>query len=73
MERPEFVTDTILRYLDVLREGAHFHMDNTVGYLQRRFALSPAEAGRALSYWKATTKVLPRRNACLFGSRGRSE
>ncbi len=59
MERPEFVTDTMLRYLDVLREGVVVSMDATAGYLQRRFNLSPTEAEQALSFWKTTTKALP--------------
>ena len=54
MERPEFVTDEHLEYLDELRESGVTNMYGAGTYLQRVFGLEQKVARDILSYWMKT-------------------
>jgi hypothetical protein len=52
MERPAFVTEEHLEYLDELRESGETNMFGARPYLMREFPLlDKNEAGMVLSYW----------------------
>jgi hypothetical protein len=52
MERPSFVTEEHLNYLDELRESGATNMFGARPYLMREFPLlDNDEAGMVLSYW----------------------
>jgi hypothetical protein len=65
-ERPEFVTDAMLTYLDELRESGETNMFGAGGYLDAEFPelwmggeaprsyRSSDKARKVLSYWMAT-------------------
>jgi hypothetical protein len=54
-ERPEFVTDEHLEYLDELRESGETNMFGARPYLLSEFPeLTKSEAGQVLSYWMVT-------------------
>lgn len=51
-ERPSFVTDEHLEYLDELRASGDTNMFGARPYLMSEFpALGPDKAGKVLSYW----------------------
>lgn len=50
-ERPAFVTDEMLDYLDELRETARINMFAAAPYLVRDFSLDRHDAKDALLYW----------------------
>jgi hypothetical protein len=52
--RPEFVTDEHLRFLDELRESGEINMFGAAPYLSNIFDLSEQEARKALTYWMQT-------------------
>jgi len=51
MERPAFVTNEHLSYLDDLRELGITNMFGSGPYLVKEFALSEKEAREALVFW----------------------
>ena len=52
MERPSFVTEEHLNYLDELRESGKTNMFGARPYLMREFPLlDKDDAGKVLSYW----------------------
>jgi hypothetical protein len=52
MERPAFVTEEHLNYLDELRESGKTNMFGARPYLMREFPLlDKDDAGKVLSYW----------------------
>lgn len=54
-ERPEFVSDEHLEFLDELRESGETNMFGARPYLMRYFpGLSKEEAGDVLSYWMSS-------------------
>ena len=54
-ERPEFVTDDMLSFLDDLRESGETNMFGARPYLLEDFPeLARQEAGNVLSYWMKT-------------------
>lgn len=54
-ERPDFVTDEHLEYLDDLRESGVTNMFGARQYVQGAFPeLSEKEAGAVLGYWMKT-------------------
>ena len=53
-ERPEYVTDDHLEYLDDLRESGVTNMFCAAHYLAKKFELSSTEASRILFYWMLT-------------------
>ena len=54
LNRPEFITDEHLEYLDELRESGVTNMYGAVPYLQAAFGLGRKEARNILSYWMKT-------------------
>ena len=54
MERPDFVTDAHLEYLDILLESGATHMFLAGYYLVRDFGVSKDESRKILSYWMET-------------------
>ena len=50
-ERPDFVTDAHLRYLDDLRKSGKINIFGARKWLEDDFGLSRTEAGEILSYW----------------------
>lgn len=50
-ERPEYVTDELLEYLDELRASGAVNMFGAGTYLRKEFALSRNESSIALGYW----------------------
>lgn len=53
-ERPEFVEDEHLLYLDELRETGVTNMFGAAPYLREMFDLNKAEARQTLGYWMKT-------------------
>jgi hypothetical protein len=53
-ERPEFVTDDHLEYLDELRESGVTNMYGAGAYIEREFELSPDESRKVVTYWMHT-------------------
>ncbi len=54
-ERPEFVTDEHLEYLDELRESGVTNMYGASPYVQREFPeLSQDQSRKVLTYWMHT-------------------
>jgi len=54
-DRPEFVEDTQLRFLDELRESGAVNMFGASPYLREMYPeLSKAEARQVLGYWMKT-------------------
>ncbi len=51
MERPDFVTDEHLIYLDDLRESGVVNMFSAGNYLRDEFDISQPEASAILGYW----------------------
>ena len=51
LERPEFVTDEHLEYLDVLRESGETNMYGAESWLIMSFPLEKDEARDVLQYW----------------------
>ena len=54
MERPDFVTDEHLEYLDELRESGETNMWGAGAWVQEEFELSKEITGKILSYWMKT-------------------
>lgn len=55
IERPEFVTDAHLEYLDDLRESGVINMFGAADYVARQFPmLTRTQARQVLSYWMQT-------------------
>lgn len=54
MERPKFITDEHLEYLDDLKTSGDTNMYGARPYLLSEFILSEKEAGDVLSYWMQT-------------------
>ena len=54
-ERPDFVTDEHLEFLDDLRESGDTNMFGARPYLLEQFdGLTNEQAGKVLNYWMAT-------------------
>lgn len=55
-DRPDFVTDEHLEYLDALRESGATNMFGAGAYLQREFheLADRSKSSKALSYWMHT-------------------
>ena len=53
-ERPEFVTDEHLEYLDELRESGDTNMLGAGRYVEEEFELNQDTAGKILLYWMDT-------------------
>ena len=54
-ERPEYITDKHLDFLDALRESGKTNMFGAVSYLKKKFkGMSEARATETLSYWMKT-------------------
>ena len=51
IDRPKFVKDEYLEYLDDLRESGATNMFGASPYLQEKFGFSKADARLVLSYW----------------------
>jgi hypothetical protein len=54
MDRPEFVTDEHLEYLDELRESGVTNMYGATSFLMEDFPLTRQEALDTLGYWMHT-------------------
>ncbi len=54
MEKPSFVTDEHLEYLDELRESGVTNMFGARPYLMNAFSLDKDKATKVLSYWMQT-------------------
>lgn len=55
MTQPSFSTDTMLDYLDELRESGRTNMFGAGAYLQRQFPrLSCVQASTVVGYWMET-------------------
>ena len=55
MERPDFLDDEHLEYLDVLRESGKTNMFGATPYIQQEYPdLSKSEARDVLIYWMET-------------------
>jgi len=52
MERPEFISDEHLEYLDELRESGEINMYGARPYLEEFFDLTKKRASEILQYWK---------------------
>lgn len=50
-ERPAFIKDEYLTYLDELRESGETNMFGAVPYLEDEFGFSKQDAKTVLSYW----------------------
>ena len=54
-ERPEYLTDEMLTYLDDLRESGDTNMYGAASYLKSEFLeLNKSQAGVVLGYWMDT-------------------
>lgn len=53
-ERPDFLDDEHLEYLDQLRKSGVTNMFGATPYLMDTFDMSRGNATKALSYWMAT-------------------
>lgn len=53
-ERPEFVTDEHLEYLDELRESGDTNMWGASRYVEEEFEMNHDTAGKILLYWMKT-------------------
>lgn len=51
MERPDFVEEKHLTYLDKLRESGETNMYGAGPYLEKKFKLDKAKARKILIYW----------------------
>jgi hypothetical protein len=51
IERPAFIKDEYLTYLDELRESGETNMFGAVPYLEDEFGFSKQDARIVLSYW----------------------
>ena len=54
MERPDYVTDEHLEYLDELRESGETNMHGVRPYLMREFGMRSEDekvAGKIVGYW----------------------
>lgn len=54
IERPAFVTDEHLEYLDELRESGDINMWGAPAYVEREFGVTSKEASEITSYWMRT-------------------
>lgn len=54
IERPEFLTDEHLEYLDRLRDSGATNMFGAGSYIEAAFGLDKREARAALVYWMST-------------------
>lgn len=54
MERPDFVTDEHLEYLDDLRESGATNMFGAGSYVMRDFGVTSLEANKIVGYWIGT-------------------
>ena len=54
MDRPDFVTDEHLEYLDDLRESGVTNMFGATPYVEGEFDLNREDARAILNYWMAT-------------------
>jgi hypothetical protein len=54
VERPEYVTDEHLEYLDDLRESGATNMFGAAPYLADAFEIDKKQAREILSYWMKT-------------------
>ena len=54
MDRPIFVNDEHLEFLDVLRETGVTNMFGAAPYLVREFEIPEKEANKTLVYWMKT-------------------
>ena len=50
-EKPDFVTDEHLEYLDDLRESGETNMFGAGAYVEREFGMSRNDARAATLYW----------------------
>ena len=53
-QRPEFITEDHLVYLDRLRETAITNMFGAAPYIQQAFGLDADSARQVLAYWMET-------------------
>jgi len=53
-ERPEFLTDEHLEYLDRLRDSGATNMFGAGSYIETAFGLDRREARAVLMYWMST-------------------
>ena len=51
MEKPDFVTDQHLLYLDELRDSGQTNMFGASPFLMEEFCLEKSESRSILSYW----------------------
>ena len=51
MERPEFVTDSHLAYLDDLRESGLVNMFGSSEYIVEQFGIGKIKAREIVKYW----------------------
>lgn len=54
MDKPAFVTDEHLEYLDDLRESGVTNMFGATPYLEKEFDMDRKSAGETLQYWMDT-------------------
>jgi len=54
VNRPDFVTDDHLEYLDALRESGATNMFGATPYVESTFGMSRKEAMAVLMYWMNT-------------------
>lgn len=54
IERPDYLEDEHLEYLDVLRASGATNMFGAAPYLQEAFGLDRTEARKVLVYWMET-------------------
>lgn len=54
IERPDFVTDDMLEYLDELRASSVVNMFRAGPYVEDTFWLTSTEARAVLTYWMKT-------------------
>ncbi len=53
-ERPDFVTDEHLEFLDELRESGVTNMFGAAPYIEQEFSVPTEEARQILFYWMET-------------------
>jgi hypothetical protein len=53
-ERPEYLTDEMLVYLDDLRDSGVTNMFGAGPYVSREFILNNKEASKVVAYWMDT-------------------
>jgi len=53
-DRPEFVTDEHMRFLDALRESGQTNMFGAAPYLADLFEIPMQQARKVLTYWMRT-------------------